>query len=172
MPQLFKMEVKYSPVSGLGLFTCEDIPKGAVWWTFKTNDKCVPCENAPNLPNIVLKEEDSREFVKNKTQEELAHILEHTMYYSHAEAILILRDGAGVVNHSFEPNSQVIYNAEKNAEQLHSVALRDIKAGEEIVENYGNYPKISSNWSEAFFQKYVPSRLEFEASYDIKKVAA
>ena len=41
------------------------------------------------------------------------------------------------------------------------MATRDIKAGEEITENYGNYVKMTHNWAEDIFRKYVPSRLEF-----------
>ena len=44
---------------------------------------------------------------------------------------------------------------------LKSVTLRDIKAGEEMVENYNNYPKLSKNWSEDFLREHMPSRLEF-----------
>lgn len=51
------------------------------------------------------------------------------MYYADAEVLLPLRDGSGVVNHSFEPNSQVVYNEEKRVELLKSITLRDIKAG-------------------------------------------
>lgn len=69
------------------------------------------------------------------------------MYYPDAELVIALRDGSGCVNHSFEPNSQIIYNQEKKCELLKSMTLRDIKAGEEIVENYSNFPKISNNWA-------------------------
>ena len=83
------------------------------------------------------------------------------MYYHDGEVILVLRDGAGVVNHSFEPNSEVVYNKEKKCDLLKSVARRDIKAGEEICEDYSNFPKLSNNWAEKFLRRYVPSRLEF-----------
>jgi SET domain-containing protein len=172
MPQLFKTEIKYSPISGRGIFAAEDIPKGAIWWTFNDNGKSVPCMNSSNLPNQVLRKEEVRDFVHGKTHEELVSILDYSMYYPGGDIIVVLRDGAGVVNHSFEPNSQIVYNEENSAEKLCSMALRDIKAGEEIVENYGNYLKHSNNWSEDLFKKYVPSRLEFEAAFDIKKVTA
>lgn len=44
---------------------------------------------------------------------------------------------------------------------MHSIALRDIKAGEEITEDYSNYTKLTGDWVEDVFRKYVPSRLEF-----------
>jgi len=66
MPILFKTSYRYSPISGLGLFADEDIPKGAVWWTFNPNVQGIHCQNAPNLPNIVLGREDVEEFTRDK----------------------------------------------------------------------------------------------------------
>ena len=54
MPVLFKMSYKQSPISGMGLYAEEDIPKGSIWWVFDNEVKGVPCQNAPNLPNLVL----------------------------------------------------------------------------------------------------------------------
>lgn len=81
------------------------------------------------------------------------------MYYADGDKLVIFRDGSGCVNHSFEPNSQIVFNKEKDVNKLYSIALKDIKAGEEIVENYGNYCKKSNNWSEEFLRKYTPGRL-------------
>ena len=72
-------------------------------------------------------------------------MLEISMYYIDGDKLILFRDGSGFVNHSFEPNSQIVYNEEKEFTKLYSVALKDIKAGEEITENYGNYCKISNN---------------------------
>jgi hypothetical protein len=44
--------------------------------------------------------------------------------------LIHFRDGAGYLNHSLEFNSQYIYNEEKDYYKLHSIAVRDIKAGE------------------------------------------
>lgn len=94
------------------------------------------------------------------------------MYYPDADKLIVLRDGSGCINHSFEPNSQIVYNKENDCTKLHSKTQKKIKAGEEITENYGNYCKISGNWAEEFFRKHMPSRLEFEAAFDIKKVSS
>lgn len=75
------------------------------------------------------------------------------------------------MNHGFDFNSQMIANRENNFEKLYSVTTRDIKKGEEITENYGNYVKITHNWAEEVFRKYVPSRLEFEKDFGIQKIA-
>jgi len=46
------------------------------------------------------------------------------MNYQDGDALLILRDGGGVVNHSFTPNSQIQYNSEGDATKLKSYTLR------------------------------------------------
>ena len=54
MPILFKTSYRYSPISGLGLFADEDIPEGEVWWINDQKIQGVHCQNAPNLPNVIL----------------------------------------------------------------------------------------------------------------------
>ena len=52
------------------------------------------------------------------------------MHYEDGNQIIVLRDGAGPTNHSFEPNSQISYNPEKDYKKLKSTAIKDIKAGD------------------------------------------
>ena len=104
--------------------------------------------------------------------EDLAKEIQLTMYYPDADVLISLREGSGCLNHSFEPNSRIIYNKENDPWKLYSITLRDIKAGEEITENYGNYMKQSGTWAEEYIKKYVPSRIEFEAEYGVKKISA
>ena len=53
----------------MGLFAEEDIPKGSYWWAFDNNIKGISCQNAPNLPNLVLDESASQKLVEGKTKE-------------------------------------------------------------------------------------------------------
>ena len=69
------------------------------------------------------------------------------MYYPDGEKLIVLRDGFGCANHSLEPNSLMVNNQEKDWTKLYSKTLRDIKAGEEITENYENYCKLTNNWA-------------------------
>ena len=102
--------------------------------------------------------------------EEITAILDHTMYYQAEGGLLVhLRDGSAVINHSLNFNSQMISNPENDFQKLYCVTTRDIKAGEEMYEDYGNYVKMSQNWAEDIFRKYVPSRLDFEKDHEIKK---
>ena len=84
------------------------------------------------------------------------------MYYKDGDQVVILQDGCGPTNHSFEPNSKLIKNKENDFFKLYCVSTREIKAGEEICEDYVDYVKSSNNWAEDLFRKYVPSRLDFE----------
>jgi SET domain-containing protein len=56
-----------------------------------------------------------------------------TMFYADGNVLLHLRDGSVKMNHSFEPSSQMIKGNEKDVRKIKSVALRDIKAGEELT---------------------------------------
>ena len=69
MPILYKTSYKHSSIAGMGLFAEEDIPKGSCWWVFDNNIKGISCQNAPNLPNLVLNEEASQKLVEGKTKE-------------------------------------------------------------------------------------------------------
>ena len=91
------------------------------------------------------------------------------MYYDDGDEFIILRDGSGAINHSFQCNSQCIKNKENKFQKLYSVALRDIKAGEEMTEDYSNYVKNSNNWVQEMLRKYKPSRLQFQKQFGIKK---
>jgi SET domain-containing protein len=43
------------------------------------------------------------------------------------------------MNHSSDWNSQVIYDESKDYRKMISIAVKPIKAGDEITEYYGNY---------------------------------
>ena len=50
------------------------------------------------------------------------------------------------------------------------MAIRDIRKGEEITENYGHYTKNQDCWAQKVFEKYLPSRLRFEVENLIKRI--
>ena len=110
MPILVKTSNKHSSVHGLGLFAAEDIPKGTIWWVGDNSKQSIPSEKAPNAPNEFFDRENVHQLIEGKTAEEVSEILQHTMYYDEAGLLIHLRDGTGVLNHSFEFNSQMISN--------------------------------------------------------------
>lgn len=97
----------------------------------------------------------------------MVDLLQYTMNYEDGEQLLFCGDGSGVLNHSDNYNSQIVYNPENDYKKLRSVATRDIKAGEEITESYAFYPKMRQNWVEDIFRRYIPSRIEFEVTFKI-----
>jgi hypothetical protein len=167
MPILFKSIIQESGLHGKGIFAAEDIPAGAVWWVCDEIGG-IPTENCENLPNIIWDKEAFEAFASSTPHVEVTDVLTRTMNYEDGNVFIYLRDGTQVMNHSDEPNSQVVYNEEGDYRQLRSIAIRDIKAGEELTENYAHYTKSRNNWVEEVFREYLPSRLEFERDFKIR----
>ena len=72
---------------------------------------------------------------------------------------MVSTDGSEYMNHSYTPNSQIIYPASKDYRDLKSVAIRRINKLEEIVENYVNYLTTRGEWISALMQKYYPEKM-------------
>lgn len=169
MPAIYKTAVRNSDVAGRGLFALEDIPAGAHWWVADEGVKGVPCEGFTNLPIIVANKDNIKDVICQTPRNELEDLLMYSMYYHDGDVLMILRDGCGVVNHSNKPNSKLVLNPEGDWKKLKSVALRDIKAGEEILENYSLYSKKNVEWIEEVYRQYLPERIEFETVANIQK---
>lgn len=118
-------EVRPSPVHGLGVFARVDIPKGTVWWRARPGRDVLLINQAQYL---TLKH--SRH---SPTSSALLEAIYTYSYYSAADdALILILDHARYTNHSFQPNSDVY----PEPGVIGSIALRDIKAGEEIMEDY------------------------------------
>ena len=165
MPIYFKTVIKEGGVAGRGVFALEDIPKGAVWWRAYCEEPPV----TPGGPNTAYTKDNIGEFVATHSPEEIANVVHHSKYYVEGDTLIYLEDGQQCMNHSSDPNSQVILNKEGDWKRLRSYALRDIKAGEEILEDYGNYIKGSGGWIEPLVHKYDPDRLAIEVELGIKE---
>ena len=122
-------EVRSSPTHGLGLFAKVAIPRHTVWWRPRPGDVIhvqrahfeTLARSAPSLT--------SDSFV--------AAILEHGYYVEKYDALVFIPDEGRFVNHSFRPNSAVC----PDSDGLCSHALRDIAAGDEILEDYSQFDK-------------------------------
>jgi len=120
-------EARASPVHGLGVFAKTDIPKGTVWWRAHPSD-------------VLLIERDQFDTFKtshhSSTSKALLKAIYTYSYYSAADdALILILDHARYTNHSFHPNSDV--SPEPGV--IGSIALRDIQAGEEIMEDYSTF---------------------------------
>jgi SET domain-containing protein len=93
---------------------------------------------------------------------ELYELLHVGIYLKHSDAFLVFHDGTQFTNHSLEPNSKAVMPTSKDYTQMISYALKDIKAGEEIFENYEGYLSFEAEWLIKLMEKYNPGCLEFE----------
>lgn len=120
-------ETRPSPVHGLGVFAKTDLPKGTVWWRAAPSD-------------ILLIEQD--QFATFKTSHHspvsrafLEALYTYSYYSAEDDALILILDHARYTNHSFQPNSTVI----DEPGVIGSITLRDIKAGEELLEDYSHF---------------------------------
>ncbi len=121
-------EVKESGIHGLGLFAKRDIPKGTIWWKGEEG-KNVLLLHRDQYDNFLLSGESE---LKTRFWEVLAT---YSYYAPQIDALVLCLDNVRYVNHSKTPNSHTPIDAYP----LVSIALRDIKQGEEIVEDYDEY---------------------------------
>ncbi|NMC04322.1 MAG: SET domain-containing protein [Candidatus Lokiarchaeota archaeon] len=122
-------ETRASSIHGLGVFARRDIPRGTTWWHARQQD-------------VLLITRAQHEALRSSVQSDAITTFRDTIvfyaYYLVEEDVLVLcLDNARYVNHSDVPNSGL--GEDKNP--FRSVALRDIHAGEEIVENYRGYAR-------------------------------
>lgn len=83
----------------------------------------------------------------------IANIQEYSIYVARLDLMILIPDNGRYVNHCDEPNS----SAHATGTTLTSVAIRDIAAGEEIVEDYATYdhcpwPNVSREFHEVTTQ--------------------
>lgn len=121
-------KVMQSNIHGLGLFAKCDIPRGTVWWKGEP-DKNILLFNKEQYINL-------RNSETNGIKPMFWKMFTTYSYYSAIfDSLILCLDNARYVNHSSDPNSGP--NPDRNP--LISIALRDIKEGEEILENYDEY---------------------------------
>ena len=116
---LVKTYLDKSNIEGLGLFAGEDIPAGTIIW----RNHPITCQKVS--PGILLGMLESLPKI----------VMDTVLKYSYLKNgnYFILGDNTKFINHSVIPNVTLL---DENVE----VALRDIKIGEEILENYfANY---------------------------------
>lgn len=128
-------EVRNSKIHGFGVFAKQDIPKGTVWWKGEI-DSNVILLNREQYQNLYRSE-------NNPLKESLWNVFSTYAYYSQKhDGLVLCLDNARYVNHSDTPNS----GPGEDGNPLASVALRDIKKGEEITEDYDVYDHCA--WAE------------------------
>ncbi len=108
--------VALSKIQGSGVFAAEPIAAGAVVWT----------------PNEIIDQEITREQLLSLPPAAQETVLAHSFIAPDGRMILA-RDNGVFFNHADSPNTR--HYGEKN------VAARDIAVGEELTEDYRDFPQ-------------------------------
>ena len=109
-----------SPVSGIGIFAGENIPKGKIVWEFNP------------WVDIVYTSEEWNHLKNDISPESLKHVLKYT--YKSDDKYYVCVDSAQFMNHSSDQ-----YNVGNNPENDTMFARRNIDKGEELLCNYFEY---------------------------------
>lgn len=150
---LVKTAVKGSTIAGLGLFADQDIKKGDIIWKY-TEETC-----------SVFTQEQFQVLLNSfhKTEQKL---IKYYLTYAYPQKVLngvvLCLDNGRFVNHSDEPNLAGPTDLPREISWQYSVALRDIKKGEELTENYNTYD--TSEWLDDLCKKYDVFHFQLEMS--------
>lgn len=93
-----------------------------------------------------------------KDEQELKRILHGGFYYCQGDGYTDLRDGSHYTNHEVDAKGEVLYDPNGNHLNITAVAIKNIAAGEEITENYGNYLSIEAEWLDVLMRRFLPYR--------------
>lgn len=132
-----RFEIKEVPGKGRGIFVLEDYPKGTLWYNFE--------KSTAKGSSIVRSKEELLKIISTMDRESIVDMLQLIYCLDDEHVNDIRSDPARFTNHSKEPNSRT--TSSKN-----SVFLRDVKAGEEITEDYRLY--ADPDWFDKLVQEY------------------
>ncbi|WP_045835397.1 SET domain-containing protein [Hyphomicrobium sp. 99] len=118
---MVKTRIGPSDIAGIGLFAEEDIPTGTVTWRFMRDfDRLLTERDIDRLP------EPAR-----------SNILDHTYLDAASGVFVLCADNARFMNHADEPNTAGVH--EPGAIEGYDIAVRDIRAGEEMTCDYRTF---------------------------------
>lgn len=140
---LLKTVVKSSAIEGVGLFADQDIKQGQIVWQY-SSDTC-----------LVFTEKQFQSLLESfhKTERQvIQYYLTYTYYQKYLRGLIFCLDNSRFVNHSEEPNLGGPSHHTSELGWQYSIALRDIKKGEELTENYKTYD--SSEWLDEICRDY------------------
>jgi SET domain-containing protein len=115
-----KTNLKYSEIHGLGCFAAEDLKKGQIVWRFD-----------PGI-DLVFRNEDLKKLPPSFS--EFIKVYAYSPVSEKEKTYILCSDHARHMNHSEDPNLAETPEGE-------NIALRDIKAGEELTCDYTQFDK-------------------------------
>lgn len=124
---LVKTQVKESKIHGLGLFADQFISKGTEIWRF--------------TPGFDLK--FTREQILSFPEALQIYIYKYSWRSKKSKLYCFSSDDGKFFNHSEKPN--VLSEYRDDEEEVITVAIKDIQAGEEILDNYNSFEDEKSD---------------------------
>jgi len=153
MVYLVAVEIRDSGIHGKGVFVTEDVKKGQMLWKY-TPESCKTM-SLEELESLTPEKID---------EEEMKNILWHGYLNEETNTWILPQDGSQFTNHSDNPNSGNYEFDHGVLEDEMCYALRDIKAGEELVEDYTTFPSSSDFKMMNLLRKWCSGRYDFEMS--------
>lgn len=118
---MVKTRLGLSEIAGIGLFADQDIPMGTETWRFMNGfDQLLSQSEITGLP------EPAR-----------SNILDHAYLDADSGLFVLCADNARFMNHADEPNTAGVH--EPGAIEGYDIAIRDIRAGEEMTCDYRTF---------------------------------
>jgi hypothetical protein len=124
-----RAEARPSDIHGIGVFARHDIPRGTTWWHARSQDVLLITRAQHETLQASMQSDSIKAFMDT--------IVFYAYYLAGEDVLVLCLDNARYVNHSGTPNS----GPGDDRNPFRSIALRDIHAGEEIVENYKGYSR-------------------------------
>ncbi|KAL3826378.1 hypothetical protein ACHAXA_008586 [Cyclostephanos tholiformis] len=133
-------EIRPSTIAGRGVFALEPIKRGTLVWEYAIGRSVVEYRN----------ESDLRTRLDGATRQEARDVLEHIYIWKDAAVEII--DDAKIWNHTPNPNTGYHPDDPDIGGGLGSYALRDIAAGEELTDDYGDHHELA--WFEGLCKEF------------------
>ncbi len=141
------VEFKQSPVHGMGIFARQGIKRGTRIWEVDASMRF-----------------DDAEALKRLSPERIAYALHGGYLHRPADRLVWYEDGMQYMNHApgARANVGLTYWPELGLD--HTIALRDIEAGEELFEDYGFWVDAGIgefHWLAPLYREHCPGHIEF-----------
>lgn len=134
-------EVRPSAIAGRGVFATEHIERGTLVWEYAVGRSVLEYRSEAEL----------RKRLENAIDDDDARfLLEHIYVWKDAAVEII--DDAKIWNHTPSPNTGYHPDDPEMGAGLGSYALRDIAAGEELTDDYGDHHELP--WFEGMCAEY------------------
>jgi len=143
---LVKTKIKESKIHGIGLFADQFINKGTEIWKF--------------VPKFGLK--FTKEEILNFPDFIQIYLSKYAWKSKKSGLYCFATDDGKFINHSDNPN--VLSEYRENEEEIVTIALNDIKIGEEIFDNYNSFEDFFMDEDNVL--KYIGEKFNLEDELD------